>query len=193
MRIVKFVLLAWVLCVSAGLAVVWDHENRPGNDQSSPSYWPAESRIQRSADLPTLVMSLHPQCSCSKSSLDELAIVLAKTNRPLESKLLFVAPKEESESWVKDELWKKAESLRNVELVQDSDGYESKLFQAATSGHVALYDSNGNLEFSGGITPSRAHSGDNVGRQALIEAINLGKANRTTSSVFGCSIFGDRR
>jgi hypothetical protein len=45
------------------------------------------------------------------------------------------------------------------------------------------------LIFSGGITGSRGHAGDNDGEQALLEALTHGGGARATASVFGCPLF----
>jgi hypothetical protein len=55
-----------------------------------------------------------------------------------------------------------------------------------------LYDADGVLLFTGGITGARAHAGDNAGRQALVALLNEMKPNGRTATVFGCSLFGRR-
>jgi hypothetical protein len=51
-----------------------------------------------------------------------------------------------------------------------------------------LYDQSGHLQFSGGITGSRAHQGDNAGRQSLL-ALLSGRNARTATNVYGCPLF----
>lgn len=76
-----------------------------------------------------------------------------------------------------------------MNVVNDGDGVEAKRFGAFTSGQALLYDAQGQLRFSGGITDSRGHEGDNAGREA-IEAILAGKTATTTlTDVFGCGLF----
>jgi hypothetical protein len=76
-----------------------------------------------------------------------------------------------------------------VSVVRDDDGVEARAFGAATSGQTLLYDRNGRQQFSGGITGSRAHQGDNAGRQSLLALLNGGHNVRTGTNVYGCPLF----
>src|SRR5712691_5642885 len=60
---------------------------------------------------------------------------------------------------------------------------------APTSGQTVLYDSQGRLLFSGGITGSRGHSGDNAGRSSIVSLVNAGVADQKETIVFGCPLF----
>jgi len=44
------------------------------------------------------------------------------------------------------------------------------------------------LVFSGGITQSRGHAGDNAGENAIISLINTRAADQAKTPVFGCSL-----
>jgi hypothetical protein len=72
--------------------------------------------------------------------------------------------------------------------VTDADGSEARRFGAETSGHTLLFDPNGSLLFSGGITASRGHAGRNAGESAIIAAVNGKRTDRTGTPVFGCSL-----
>ena len=71
----------------------------------------------------------------------------------------------------------------------DDEGTEANRFHAATSGQTLLYDAAGSLLFSGGITGSRGHSGDNAGQTAIVSLVNSGAPRLTETSVFGCPLF----
>ena len=71
----------------------------------------------------------------------------------------------------------------------DDEGAEANRFHAATSGQTLLYDAAGLLLFSGGITGSRGHSGDNAGQAAIVSLVNSRAADLTETSVFGCPLF----
>jgi hypothetical protein len=75
-----------------------------------------------------------------------------------------------------------------VSVAADDEGREHARFGVETSGHVLLYDAAGKLMFSGGITPSRGHSGDNTGRDAVVRLLRHGGVERTKTPVFGCSL-----
>ena len=59
-----------------------------------------------------------------------------------------------------------AAEIPGVEVVSDEDDAQSAAFGAAVSGQTLLYDREGRLIFSGGITAARGHAGDNAGRSA---------------------------
>jgi hypothetical protein len=46
------------------------------------------------------------------------------------------------------------------------------------------------LIFSGGITASRGHAGENAGVLALVALLTHGRPERRATSVFGCPLFG---
>jgi len=75
-----------------------------------------------------------------------------------------------------------------VQVMRDDDGVEAARFGAATSGQVILYDRDGGLLFTGGITASRGHAGDNDGRNAIVSLLGRGRETRHSSPVFGCSL-----
>lgn len=102
--------------------------------------------------------------------------------------VLFVKPSGSTENWEKTDLWQSAASIPGVSVVVD-DGAEAFRFHAMTSGQTALYDAEGQLLFSGGITASRGHSGDNAGRSAIVSLLNTGDAEQTVTSVFGCPLY----
>ena len=86
-------------------------------------------------------------------------------------------------------IWHSAAAIPNVTVVRDDDGLEARRFGAATSGQSLLYDVNGRLLFSGGITGSRGHSGDNAGRTAMLALLQHAPPGRDSAFVFGCSLF----
>ncbi len=81
----------WLAAVISGLAVVWAYENRPGAAATAPARWPADSALTAAADRPTLVFLAHPQCTCTRASLGELAQVLARSPHPPKTYVLFGA------------------------------------------------------------------------------------------------------
>jgi hypothetical protein len=188
--------LVWLACVGSGLWVLWAYDNRPGPNANAPGHWPAQSQLTRSPDGPTLLVVAHPQCTCTRASLDELAEILARasTRRP-RTYVLFLKPSGVEEGWEQTDLWRRAAALPDVTVVRDADGAEARRFGVETSGQTMLYDAGGALIYSGGITGSRGHSGENAGELALVALLTRGRADRTKAGVFGCSLFStaDRR
>jgi hypothetical protein len=54
---------------------------------------------------------------------------------------------------------------------------------------VVLYAPSGKLLFTGGITVSRGHQGNNPGREALISCLTTNNSNDTLWPVFGCPLW----
>jgi hypothetical protein len=74
-------------------------------------------------------------------------------------------------------------------VLDDSGGIEARLFNGATSGQTVLYNNQGQLLFSGGITASRSHFGDNAGQASIVAIVNAEAPEKTETSVFGCPLF----
>jgi len=188
--------LMWLAGVGVGLWTLWAYDNRPGVSANAPGRWPADTSLKRSADGPTLLFVAHPQCTCTRASLDELAEILARASslRP-RAYVLFLKPSNVDTGWERTDLWTRAAALPNVTVLRDDDGAEARRFGVETSGQTMLYDDRGALIYSGGITGSRGHAGENAGELALVALLTHGQAERRTASVFGCSLFsrGDQR
>jgi hypothetical protein len=181
--------ISWLLVISVGLSILWGYENTPGKAAEPPHQWPADSKIQPARDHSTLVLLAHPHCPCTRATIGELASIMAHSQGRLTAYVLFLKPAGFSEEWEKSDLWRSAASIPGVTAVIDDEGAEADRFHAATSGQTLLYDAGGRLLFSGGITGSRGHAGDNAGESAIVSFVNSGAAERAESSVFGCPLF----
>jgi hypothetical protein len=179
----------WLGAAATGLSALWQYENAPGEEARAPSRWPDASALRRTVGEPTLIVLAHPQCSCTPASLAELAEVLARAHRRPSTYVLFLKPQGLTNEWVHSDLWKTAAAIPGVTLVRDDDGREARRFGSATSGQTLLYDGDGVLRFSGGITGSRSHAGDNAGRRSLVALLNGGEPDRRATGVFGCPLF----
>jgi hypothetical protein len=181
----------WLLVVGIGLSVLSGYENTPGVAAKPLASWPADSQIQRATGRPTLVMLVHPHCPCSRASIGELALLMAQSQGRLAAYVLFLKPAGFSDDWEKTDLWQSAAGIPGVQPIVDNDGMEARRFHATTSGQTVLYDAEGRLLFSGGITLARGHAGDNAGRSAIVSLVNAKVAEQTETPVFGCPLFDD--
>lgn len=179
----------WLATAVFGLRIVSAYDNTPGALAQAPQRWPAASALAAPAGQPALVLFAHPQCPCTRASLGELAEVLARARRPIQTYVVFLKPLAFDAGWEKTALWESATRLPGAVAIRDDGGAEAQAFGAATSGQVLLYDGSGKLRFNGGITGSRGHAGDNAGRAALIALIGGAPADRSGASVFGCPLF----
>ncbi len=183
---------AWILVTATGLSALWRYENAPGPASIPPTDWPSESRIKRASDRATLIMLSHPHCPCTRASIEELNKLMAQAQGRVVAYVLFLKPTDTSTDWEKTDLWQTAARIPGVKVVADDNGIEASHFNAVTSGQTALYDVDGHLLFSGGITSARGHSGDNAGRSAIVSLLTAGDADRTATAVFGCPLYSNR-
>ncbi len=183
---------AWLVATGYGFRELIRFDDAPGEDSAAPSLWPAASALHRGDSRGTLVMVVHPQCSCSRASVGELALIMAHAQGLADAYVLFFKPAGFPRAWAENDLWRSASAIPGVQVRIDNDGKDAKLFHASTSGAVMLYDRAGRLIFEGGITPSRSHSGDNAGRTAIVSLLSGGRAGRSRTFVFGCSILDSR-
>lgn len=182
--------ILWGALICFGLGILFKYENTPGLVKRAPLEWPGKSQIPRAPDNPTLVMFAHPHCSCTRASIEELARLMTQCQEEkVKAFVLFIKPAAFPEEWVKTDLWNSAAAIPGVTPLLDKDGAEARHFKAYTSGQTLLYDAQGRLLFNGGITGSRGHSGDNMGRSAVVSLLTQGKADQKETFVFGCSLF----
>jgi hypothetical protein len=179
----------WIACISAGTLVLWAYQYNPGKPAGASSDWPAAGVITRAEDCPTLVLFLHPRCPCSRATLNEFSEALAHTSKPMRCYIVFAASDLSNATTSTSDLWEAASRMSGVKLIKDNDCVIAKAFGAQTSGQTFLYDSNGNLLFHGGITASRGHAGDNIGRSAIKSFVETGRADTASTPVFGCSLY----
>lgn len=187
-RIQIAVSLLWLVVVGLGTGMLWKYSNTPNPDPSPPAHWPATTTIPRVNGRATLVMFVHPRCSCTVASMGELAVLMAQCQGLVNARVVFFRPRGSREDWTHSDLWRAAAIIPGVTVQADEDGHEAQLFHAETSGHTALYDAQGQLVFDGGITASRGHSGDNAGRDAITAWLHGQTPEHTQTPVFGCLI-----
>jgi hypothetical protein len=177
--------LIWVATVAGAFQAIRRFETTPGRAAVAPSTWPTSSRVSRASEW-TLVMLIHPHCSCSRASVDELEAIMESTPA-VRSTVLVYRPSDFPRGWEQTEVVKAASHLQRTRVVIDDDGREARLFGGYTSGQTFLYDRDGKLRFSGGITSLRGHTGINRGRTGVTDIIRSRPA-RPTHPVFGCAI-----
>jgi hypothetical protein len=135
------------------------------------------------------LMFAHPKCPCTRASISELARIVARCGERLSVHVLFDKPAGASSDWEQTDLCSAARNIPGVQVATDFDQREARRFAAKTSGFVLLYDADGRLLFNGGITSSRGHSGDNLGRSTIVELVTKGTSAADHTSVFGCLLY----
>ena len=184
--VIAIAALLWTATVAAMYRAVRKFESTPGRAAIARTDWPANSTIHRDSDW-TLVMLVHPHCSCSRASVEELQRIIDKTPATMRSIILVYRPKEFAPGWEKTDVVNAAQHLARAKVILDEDGREAKLFGGFTSGQTFLYDDHGALRFSGGITMLRGHAGSNRGSADVIDIVRSRMAS-SAHPVFGCAI-----
>jgi hypothetical protein len=186
MRLWAVIGVFWLVAVVCGTVVLLKYENSPGAPGDPPTNWPSQSRIPRTAGLPTVVVMAHPKCPCTRATIGELAVMMARLHDRATAVVVFVRPQGTSDDWDDTDLRRSAAGIPGVTVMTDLDEVEVDRFNAQVSGQTMLYDAGGKLLFSGGITASRGHSGDNAGRSSIVSFVMDGTAEQTRTPVFGC-------
>jgi hypothetical protein len=183
----------WLGLIGIGVAVAVRESTTAGAASDAPPTWPTRSRIPRGRPgASRVVMFVHPQCPCTRASLHELQAVVAAVGDRIDVAIVFVRPDDAPADWLDTDRWAQAKAIPGAAVLTDG-GAELARFGAQTSGHVVMYDPSGRLVFSGGITGSRGHEGDNVGRDEVIELAKTAVvATATKHPVYGCGL-GARR
>lgn len=185
-KLIATLLAAWCLVVGTGLAVLWAYEWSPGNSVDSPQHWPVESQLSLHNVHPTLLVFAHPKCPCTRATLYELEQMLTRCEGLVDVRIIFFTPDDFAAEYKLAHLWSLAQALPGVQAISDQNGTAARHFHATTSGQVVLYDPQGRLMFSGGITASRGHAGRNAGRTAVESILLSGRADLQRTVVFGC-------
>lgn len=167
--------------------MVFTYESAPGVSGVPRPKWPSESHLVRAKGKFTLVMLAHPDCPCSRASLAEMEILMAQLPGRFVAFVPFWKPGASAAEMRVSDLWKQAAAIPGVSVLFDADGREAKVFGAGVSGQTMLYDSEGRLVFSGGITNGRGHQGDNPGAAAVLRKVR-GEQGQSRAPVFGCSL-----
>jgi hypothetical protein len=177
--------LAWGIAVVLGMSGLVRYQMTPAAlAQGVPTQWPQGLSFSRDITRSTLIMTLHPECPCSRASLSELAQILSRSENRLDARVLFVHPANAPANWLDSDLWRQAKAIPNVIVMLDEGGRDTAAFGAITSGQVMVYDTSGAMRFSDG----RGHEGDNAGLRAILSLVRDGKSQVSTTPVYGCSL-----
>lgn len=180
----------WLVIVSAGIFCLARYDGTPAPAHGVAAVWPAKTAVDLDRTRATLVIAVHPRCSCTHASLNELARMLPRMR---EARIVILLLESDKLQGREAEFREVASGLR-AELVPDRNGREASLFGLTTSGEVAVYGPHGDLLYSGGITGMRGHEGDNPGEEGAIAAVNRSSTSQPgMAPVFGCSLKADNQ
>lgn len=177
------IVVVWLLIVATGFAALAAFKNVPGARGSEPAPAPAGHSGW------SLALFVHPHCPCSRASLAELRELMREAGPALSARVVLVRPAGVPDGWERGELWSAATGIAGVRVDRDTGASEARRAGAATSGHAVLYDPQGRVVFSGGLTRGRGHAGESSGRRAVVAHVR-GRAADRDAPVFGCPLAG---
>lgn len=181
----------WLALVLPGVWFMNAGSFVPGVGGTARETWPVGTTLARNENGPTLVIALHPECPCSRATLEELDKVVARSGGRLRTQVWCVQYAEIADKAEESGLWARAKRIPGIELRVDPEGREVRRFDMRVSGETRLYGPSGELLFQGGITAARGHVGDNPGQAAILNLIaDQARENSVrTTPVFGCSLW----
>jgi hypothetical protein len=185
-RRLSFVIAAWVIAVLSASGAVLAYKGTPGDEGTPAPRWPEGSTLVRDTERPTLVMFIHPECPCTRASVEELARIVGRGDVSVRTIVAVVRPAG-ADLPEKSGVVERARQLPGVEVVVDQGGVEGVRFGAETSGHTLLFAADGRRVFSGGVTASRGHQGESEGGALLLALLRGRRTESAFASIFGCN------
>lgn len=179
--------LTW-FAMSLGGFAYWElHERTPG--LISEPTTEAFNRLTSPSPGLRMMLFLHPHCSCSRATLNQLASCMSERRFDSDLCVYFVRPPGARENWEVSELRSLATVIPCARVLTDVDGKIARAYGVHTSGHLIVQDSTDAIRFTGGITPGRGNGQDCAGRQAVISLFAGELAAISSTPVFGCPLF----
>src|SRR5258708_19848837 len=128
----------WVGTVGAAVRAIRRFEVTPGRAATAPKSWPADSGLVRNPEAPTLVMLVHPQCSCTRASLQELQAVIEKAPRTMRTYVVVYRPRQAKPGWEQTGTYEAATRLRGTRVIVDDAGPQPKPSRSSTPAQTFL-------------------------------------------------------
>ena len=181
-------LLVWSLFVAISFLWLLNYKGGAGAVSDPQKLLPLNAGIVNTAQK-SLYVFLHPNCSCSTATVNELKRLLHSIEvKPLVN--IYFADVGDKEGIQQSSLWNSVSSIDGVKLLIDDDNEVIDLMGQKTSGNIVLYDEMGHLKFNGGITSSRGHEGDSKGKLKLQALLRGENENAITINTYGCGLVG---
>ena len=172
----------WLSAIGAWFVALASYHNQAGQVSSAD-----EPMTPDAEHAWLLVMAVHPECPCTQASLAELDRLLCHVGREVECRA-FIMVSPDTTQLPKTAILRRASRIPGLALISDPNGKSAGRLGIRTSGGVVLFDREGNVRYSGGLTSSRGHEGDNRGVAAIRALVETGQAEHSSGPVFGCPL-----
>lgn len=166
-------ILAWAGAVGISWRMILDYglKGEQVRPEATSLQWPSDTSLAIAPSRPTVLFFVHPKCPCTRASLAELERLWvlrdAVANHSPQLIVVVTVPPGASSDWLTTRTVERASNLSGATLAIDPEGREAQRFGASTSGTVMWFDAAGECRYAGGLTASRGHEGDNLGRASL--------------------------
>jgi hypothetical protein len=180
----------WIGLLLIGHTVLFEYELTAGPLTNTKRIFPNKTSIPLTHSRQNLILFLHPACPCSVATVEEFRELMREGEKDSMGTVVFFMPREKESEWSLMPIISSVKRIPNVSVLFDTNGGQAEIFGAATSGHVFVYDGRGILQFSGGITGARGHTGDNQYLEVAKKTIISKNPKFATTPVFGCSLRG---
>ena len=163
--------LLWLAAAVGGPLFMFAYESQAAPAPAIAASWPDRVGLARNPNGFSLVLAVHPKCSCTRATVAELNKLMLGWNGKVRAVALVAKPFELPDLWSQTDVTARLRAIPNVEVVRDLGGAKASAFGAQSSGQTLLYDAAGRLVFAGGITAFRDHEGPSVGGEALKQLV----------------------
>ena len=151
-RFIVAALLVVGALIFGAMGGLWRYSSTPGAGSTVPSAWPRHAGLPLRDGL-TLLMFADPTSASTGPSLTELRELVAAGG--IRAVVLFALPDGLVDDRPTGPAWELAAGIPGVAALPDPGEHEARLFGAAHSGQVVVYDSGGRLVFDGDIARAR--------------------------------------
>lgn len=183
----------WLMSIVIATGALWAYEKTPGPIGSQPMNWPTNSLLHQRKGAGVVLLFVHPQCPCSAATLKNFD-ALPKPEH-FDFSVVFTMPIDAEDTWKETSNVRLASRIPSCQVYFDQNGTITKQFGVSTSGHCLAYDSDHVLRFTGGLTVSRGHEGDNQGMTGLSDVLALTttpqSAHPASYPIYGCPLHND--
>lgn len=183
--------LIWVALVLGGFTLLNWYKAQPGPIGMIHTKWPGQSVQPPDRYRYSLMIFLHPKCQCTVATLTQLAEILRENPKKFSAYIYFFHPEKTEKQWAYTDLWNQAAQMPDAQVFSDQGGYMARQFGAETSGQAFVYNPDGDLMFSGGITESRGHIGPNPGQREIASIVASRLPSTQFTKAFGCGLFSE--
>ena len=189
--LITLLIAGWCAALVPGVRYLFAYEHTAGAQSGAPTRWPAGITLARSTTTPTLVVAMHPRCTCTRATLTELEALATAPHPPFATILLIYQPEDAGApaAWRDLSIYAAAQKSLHAQIVLDPGGHIAEKFAAETSGEALLYAADGTLRYQGGVTGARGMEGNNAGLITLRAALAQPTSSQPSKPVFGCALF----